>query len=279
MTAPPRTTTSPSQPELPEALRNKRLLGRNDTFSFACHPGVPCFNRCCRDVNIILTPLDVLQLARARGMHTRDFLETHTLNPITKELHLPVVMLKMRDEPEHRCPFLGDDGCTVYSQRPWACRMYPVGMALPPARAGVEPEPVYFLFEDDFCEGSTCDRQWTAESWRSNQDVIEREAIESGYRDLVGHPYFIGGRTLDPKRIHLFYTACYDLDSFRSFVFESTFLKRFELDRQLSDQLASDDLALLRFAFRWLRFALFGEPTMTVRPEFAQVPKPTRRRP
>jgi hypothetical protein len=152
-------------------------------------------------------------------------------------------------------------------------------MALPPARAGVEPEPVYFLFEDDFCEGSTCDRQWTAETWRSNQDVIEREAIETGYRDLIAHPYFIGGRKLDPKRIHLFYTACYDLDSFRSFVFESTFLKRFELDRELSDQLASDDLALLRFAFRWLRFALFGEPTMTVRPEFAQVPKPTRRRP
>jgi hypothetical protein len=95
--------------------------------------------------------------------------------------------------------------------------------------------------------------------------VPAREYAETGFRDIVSHPWFIGGRTLDPKRMEMFFTACYDLDSFRAFVFESTFLQRFSLDAADVDSIRTDDEALLRFAFRWLRFALFGEPTMTVR--------------
>jgi len=235
---------------------------------------VPCFNHCCHDVNIILTPLDVLQLARKADLHTRAFLETHTLNPLTKDLQLPMVMLKMSEAEGRPCPFLGEQGCTVYEDRPWACRMYPLGMALPPARVGEEPEPQYFVFEDDYCHGRRQDGDWTAASWRKDQKISDREEIEAGWRDVVSHPWFIGGRQLDPKRMHMYYTACYDLDTFRSFVLESTFCDRFELEPGLEEQLASDDMALLRFGFRWLRFALFAEPTMKVRPEYADT-KPT----
>jgi Fe-S-cluster containining protein len=255
------------EPGLPKYLEDKKQLHPNTRFPFTCHPGVPCFNSCCADVNIIMTPLDVLGLARRLEMHTRDFLETYTGNPITKELQLPMVILKMRDEEQKRCHFVGDEGCTVYEDRPWACRMYPLGMAIPPARAGEEPEPVYFLFEDDHCEGrhqSDC-KMWTPNEWRQDQAIAERDEIEKGFRELVSHPWFIGGRQLDPKRLHMFYTACYDLDSFRSFVFESSFLERFELEDELAEELRNNDLALLQFAFRWLRFALFGEPTMRVR--------------
>ncbi len=65
--------------------------------------------------------------------------------------------------------------------------------------------------------------------------------------------------------MHMFYTACYDLDTFRAFVFESIFLERFELEPELLEELKTNDEALLRFAFRWLRFALFAEPTVKVR--------------
>ena len=60
--------------------------------------------------------------------------------------------------------------------------------------------------------------------------------------------------------------ACYDLDRFRRFVFESTFLQRFEVEPELVERMRGDDEELLRFAFRWLRYALFAEPTMTARP-------------
>jgi hypothetical protein len=200
-------------------------------------------------------------------MNTRDFLETHTSNPITKDLQLPIVMLKMTSAENKPCPFVGEQGCTVYEDRPWACRMYPLGMAIPPARAGEEPEPMFFVFEDDHCQGrhQRDAKEWTAASWRNDQGIAEREALEIGFRELVSHPWFIGGRTLDPKRMHMFYTACYDLDTFRSFVFESSFRDKFEIEPELLDEITTNDEALLRFAFRWLRFAMFAEPTMKVR--------------
>ncbi len=252
---------------VPPELAGKRQLCGDERCTFACHPDVPCFTRCCADVNIVLTPADVLRLSRRLGMTTTEFLARHALVPITKDLQLPVVMLRMGEEEGRRCAFVGEGGCTVYEDRPWSCRMYPVAMALPPARAGFEPQPLYFLLEDEFCRGREGGRTWSVDEWRRDQGVLAREELESGFRDLVSHPWFIGGRQLDPKRCEIFFTACYDLDKFRSFVFESTFLERFELPAETVEQIRGDDEALLRFGFRWLRFALFGEPTLTVRPD------------
>lgn len=248
-----------------EEVRRQRQLGEDEPFRFGCHPGVACFNRCCADVNILLTPVDILRLARRRGLTTREFLDRHTLTPITKELHLPVVILRMEETEGKRCPFVGPEGCTVYEDRPWACRMYPVGIALPPARAGVTPKPVAFLFEDDFCLGREEPRIWTVPAWRADQGADRQEEIEEGFREIVSHPWFIGGRQLDPKRMEMFYIGCYDLDGFRRFVFTSSFLDRFVVAPELVERLKSDDIELLKFAFRWLRFALFGEQTLAVR--------------
>jgi Fe-S-cluster containining protein len=261
--------------EEPEVLRDKRKLAADESFSFSCHSRLPCFNCCCADVNIILTPIDVLRLARKVGLTTTEFLEKHALVPITQDLELPVVMLRMGEEPEKKCTFVGPEGCTVYEDRPWACRMYPVGMALPPARAGVEPEPIYFLFEDDFCKGHGEQQSWTVKQWRKDQRVLEHEDLETGLKELVSHPWFIGGRKLDPRRMEMFFTACYDLDKFRSFIFDSTFLQRFVVEPDLVQQLETDDLALLRFGFRWLRYALFAEPTMTQRDDAPSSPRKT----
>ncbi len=255
--------------QMPEILRQQRHLASDESFCFQCHPGLACFGNCCGDVNILLTPVDVLRLARRVGMTTGEFLDIHTLIPITKDLHLPVVLLRMGDDPDRRCPFLGEQGCRVYEDRPWACRMYPLGMALPPSRAGVSPDPIYFVFEEDFCQGRGQQGTWTVEGWRADQGLDERDALEAGFREIVSHPWFIGGRQLDPRRMEMFFTACYDLDRFRELILSAGFLKRFTLEDGLREKLAADDETLLRFAFRWLRFALFAEPTMQVRAQAA----------
>lgn len=250
---------------LPELLRNRRILEGGEQFRFGCHPGLSCFSSCCADVNILLTPMDVLSLSRRLDITTGEFIAEHTLTPVTKDLHLPVLLLRMGEAPGKRCPFVGAAGCTVYEDRPWSCRMYPVGMGLPPARAGEEPKPVYFLFEDDFCKGRTEQGEWSVERWRADQGVAAREDLEAGYQEIVSHPWFIGGRQLDPKRMEMFHTACYDLDQFRSLIFESSFFARFEIEDHIKAEIEKDDKALMRFGFRWLRFALFAEPTMKVR--------------
>ena len=87
--------------DLPDIIKDRRVIGEGEHFCFGCHPGLACFTDCCGDINIMLTPVDVLRLARHLKMDTGDFLDTHTLTPITKELHLPVVMLKMGDDEKN----------------------------------------------------------------------------------------------------------------------------------------------------------------------------------
>ena len=255
---------------LPEDLRGKKQLAADDKFCFECHSELPCFKRCCSDINILLTPLDVLRLARRLEISTSEFLDQYTMTPITRELHLPVIMLKMGDGTEKNCQLLGEQGCSVYEDRPWSCRMYPVGMGLPPARAGQEQKPYHFLVEDDFCEGHSESKEWDVASWSDDQGLAERQALEDGFQEIVSHPWFIGGRALDPKRMQMFHMTCYDLDSFRRFIFDSSFLNRFEVDEEEVEEMRKDDVALLKFGFKWLRYGLFGEPVFKARPDPAE---------
>jgi len=62
--------------------------------------------------------------------------------------------------------------------------------------------------------------------------------------------------------ISLFIMASYDLDTFRQFVFESTFLERFEVDINTVDSIRSDQESLLKFGMQWLQYALFKEGTI-----------------
>jgi uncharacterized protein len=53
--------------------------------------------------------------------------------------------------------------------------------------------------------------------------------------------------------------AAYDLDRFRSFVFDTRFLELFEVDEARVEALRTDDEELLEFAMDWLAFSLFQE--------------------
>jgi hypothetical protein len=63
----------------------------------------------------------------------------------------------------------------------------------------------------------------------------------------------------------MFMMSCYNTERFREFVFTSGFLKKFQVAPDLEAALREDDEALLRFAFQWLKFALFHEPTLVVK--------------
>ena len=46
--------------------------------------------------------------------------------------------------------------------------------------------------------------------------------------------------------------------------------QRFEVDEDFVEEMRHDDEGLLRFAFLWLRFSLFGEPTMKMKAEVVE---------
>ncbi len=124
--------------------RGEAIMPVHGQFNFQCGPGVGCFTRCCQDVTIVLTPYDILRLKNRLGITSEDFIDQYTL-PLTKpDSGLPVFILKMGEDPDKRCPFVtSDQGCAVYSERPWACRMYPLD-----TREGEEGDEEYFITAD-----------------------------------------------------------------------------------------------------------------------------------
>ena len=258
-----------------KVLEEYPRLGPSDTFKFSCHPGVKCFNKCCGDVNIILTPYDVLRMKNRLGISSTEFLEQYCLLPVNKEMKFPVVLLKMNEDEGKTCQFLTDEGCGIYSDRPWPCRMYPLGMAAQKdTEDGWRGERFYFLLQEHGCMGFDEQKEWKVSEWMENQGLDEYDEWGEAFKELTLNEFFDDDDAeLPPEKMHMLFTACYDLDKFREFVFESTLLQRFEIDEDFVDEMRLDDEALLRFAYLWLRFSLFGEKTMKIKSHVAQAYK------
>lgn len=240
-------------------------LTEDDTFRFACKPGISCFNECCGDVNIFLTPYDILRMKNRLGVSSDEFLDRYTMLPISEKQSYPVVMLRMQDNEKKTCHFVSPEGCTVYDDRPWACRYYPVGVASPPEGKEQVEQEFFFLLREDVCRGFEQDKDWRISEWKVNQGVAKYDEFGQLFKEITLHPYFQQGKQLDPLKMEMFHMACYNLDKFRRFIKESTFLNRFALEDGLLEKITADDEALLRFGVRWLKFALFGEKTMKIR--------------
>lgn len=246
-------------------LKEYPRLGKSDKFKFACHSGVSCFNECCGDVNIFLTPYDVLRLKNSLGITSQEFLDKYTILPIDQNQKLPVVLLKMQDNEKKTCHFVTEEGCSVYPDRPWACRMYPLGLASPGETASNLNSDFYFLLHESVCKGFEEKKEWTVDEWMENQGIDNFDKFGEMYKDLYTHPYLDKAPQLTPQKIDMFFLACYNLDKFRDFIFASTFLQKFDIDGEILTKIKDDDMELLKFGFNWLRFALFGEQTMTIR--------------
>ena len=250
-------------------LREYPRLSLQSKFRFACNPEVPCFGRCCANVNIFLTPYDVLRMKNALGITSGEFLERYTIPLMLEGAQLPVVVLKMGDDEQKKCPFVSDRGCTIYDDRPWSCRMYPLGLASS-RTTGDEGEEFCFVVEEDdsLCQGFKQDTEWTVEGWLQDQDVDVFNRKSESYMQLTLHPYLLKNKVLDEKKIPAFFKTCYDLDGFRERLFRSSFFDRFEVDEDVKEAIRTDDEALMEFGItKWLRFALFHEDTMILRDE------------
>ncbi len=248
-------------------LRDYPRYTEDDRFTFCCHEQISCFNKCCADVNIFLSPYDILRMKNHLGLTSEQFLERHTLMPTDQHQQYPVVLLEMTDAEDKHCSFVNEEGCAIYENRPWACRMYPVGLASPAEEnPTAEEKDFYFMIKDSFCMGHNEDKGWTIREWIRNQGVEIYTEMGKRFKEVAMHPWFEKGNDLSPQQIEMFFTVCYNLDTFRRMVFESSFLEKFEVDEALQAQMREDDVELLKFGFEWLKFSLFGEPTMTIKP-------------
>lgn len=231
-------------------------LRPDEALPFRCHPGLACFNSCCRDKRLSLLPYDVLRLSRRLGLGSAEFLTEHAVLEIEAGSGWPTLRLALA--PDGRCPFVGEAGCGVYPDRPTCCRIYPLARAVSLDGAG-EPREIFVVAEAGAgCRGFGAHGAQTVEAWTRDQGLDAYRAANDRAAKLFLHPHRRRPLSLGPAEVHAVVMALYNVDVFRSFVARPGFAARFGLAEDgVARALASDE-ALLELGEQWLAAQLFG---------------------
>ncbi|MFO7783678.1 MAG: YkgJ family cysteine cluster protein [Thermodesulfobacteriota bacterium] len=239
---------------------NETKLGPGETFSFSCHSDLACFNACCRNKYLPLTPYDVLRLKQGLRLSSDEFIARHTLYWMDPETGFPLIRLRMGEPPDGACPFVSLEGCRVYHDRPTACRLYPLGRAVRRSENNPDSDPFFFLMETPGCLGRHEGRVWSVKAWEDNQGLNPYERMNDRMLDVVFHAGRRAGRTLSEEQVRKVIVACYNLDVFREVVFSTRFIDAVQLDEAARDRAAADDTALLGLGMAYLEKALYARP-------------------
>ena len=244
-------------PVVPEQFDEDHVI------KFRCHKDIECFNACCRNIDIMLTPYDIIRLKQRLGLTSSEFLKKYTY-PFDFGKN-SLVGVKMEPvEGCTACQFMTDEGCSVYEDRPTSCRYYPVGL-LSTRRADENIDRAsYALVQEDHCKGHFEEREITIGDYRKEQGVEEYDDHGRAWRQLVLKMKSAGPSigSLSKTSLQFFFMASYDIDRFREFIKSEGFGATFEIDDELRQKLYEDDLELMRFGDRMIRQIMFGEETL-----------------
>ncbi|ODB95826.1 50S rRNA methyltransferase [Candidatus Thiodiazotropha endoloripes] len=241
------------------------VLEPSAKIKFNCHKGISCFNACCKHADIQLTPYDILRLKENLGISATEFLKNHTVPFEMDKDGVPGV--KLRTDHGGACHFVSDEGCSVYKDRPTACRYYPIGhMALKEVDAP-EDEIRYFLIQEDHCKGHGEACEIAVDDYRDEQetglyDQVNREWLQLMLKKRSAGPTI--GRPSDTS-LQFFFMCCYDLDRLRRFVLADPFKASYDMKDAFYETVEKEDLALMQFGVRLLKQVLFGDVTIPLK--------------
>lgn len=219
------------------------VLNEDSEFKFHCHDGLDCFKKCCRDINIYLTPYDVLRMKNFLGLSSGEFLEKYTLTVPVHPSGFSVVQIDMSKKEDLKCPFITPKGCQVYKERPWACRIAPVEM--------LSRGKYSFVFESSHCHGLNETKAQTIKEWVRDQGLEIYEEMEQGFSEIPQHLKLTVKREIYKKIIQLSYMVCYDLDRFRTLLMNNPSLyEEMNLNEKILESIKHDDVQLMKFGFK-----------------------------
>ncbi len=240
-----------SLPELQEGQR----------FSFACNEKVPCFNRCCAELTLPLTPYDVLRLCRHFGIESEKLLKEHTQMRTFPDTGFPLPLLKMLAGPSEPCPFVTPAGCSIYEDRPGACRTYPLGRGTKVGENGKVVER-FFVVQEEHCKGFDNGPAWTAHEWLKDQGLEPYNESNDRYMQLMAKVK-ASGAPVSNKMATMVILCLYQLDRFRVFLADMKIFEKVEIDTTRCTRIMAEDEACLDFAYEWLELVIFGScPTL-----------------
>ncbi len=255
----------PQSPVIPQMIEADHVI------QFSCHKGIGCWNACCANIDISLTPYDIIRLKRRLGISSTQFLRDYTV-PYEMDKD-SIAGVKFRPvENGTACRFMKPEGCGVYEDRPTACRYYPVALLSMRRQDEFTDVQSYALVKEDHCKGHEVERKLTIADYRREQGVEEYDELARGWRQLILKKKSCGPAIGTPsmKSRQLYFMACYDIDTFRDYVESEVFKELFALGADEWAKILSTDEELIQFAFRYLKQVLFGENTIPLNEETAK---------
>jgi Fe-S-cluster containining protein len=234
-------------------------LELDDKLKFRCHSGVSCWNECCSRADVTLAPYDIIRLKDALGMDSSEFLKAHTV-PFELDAH-GVPGLKLRTSDSGACLFMQEEGCTVYENRPTACRYYPSGLLSMKSISEAADEQHFLFLKEDHCKGHEEDHTQTIAEYRKEQGVEQYDELNLEWYQIILKKKSTGPTIGKPSEMSLqmFFMASYDMDRFRRFVMSDAFIKMYDLSDEQYAELETDDIALMKFGFKLMKQVFFGE--------------------
>jgi hypothetical protein len=61
------------------------------------------------------------------------------------------------------------------------------------------------------------------------------------------------------------FMATYNIDLFRDFLFNSSFLKRYKIKYEILKKVKKDDVKLMKLGFEWVKYFLWGIKAKSIR--------------
>lgn len=250
----------PASPVMPTSLQGGARL------QFQCRKGIACWNACCSNIDIALTPVDIVRLKQRLALSSSEFLTQYTV-PYEMEKD-GIAGVKLRPvEGGTACRFMTEAGCAVYEDRPTACRYYPVALLSMRRQDESIDRQSYAIVREDHCLGHREPRTQTIDDYRTGQGLPEVDELARGWRQLILKKKSSGPTIGKPSKrsLELFFMTCYDIDRFRSFVASDSFATIYDLPPDELREMLIDDAPLMQFGFRFLRQVLFGEMSIPLR--------------
>jgi Fe-S-cluster containining protein len=149
------------------SIRGTIRLNRQSKFSYQCH----ACGRCCHDKVITLAPYDVMMIARAAGISTREAIKRFTIRRGSI----------LRFTAEGACAALDGVKCGVHSGRPLACRLYPLGIE----RGGTGDKERFVRIDPAPGSAGVYGRDGSIAEFMESQGVPEYLAMNDRYFPLL----------------------------------------------------------------------------------------------
>lgn len=137
-------------------LIQANTMSPESTFRFAC---TQCGD-CCRNRTepIMITGIDILNIARAKKITAQEAVEKYTNKHIGPDSKLPILTLKERSY-DGSCSLLRKGKCSVHESKPIVCRLYPIGRSY-----DVKTKEIVYFLNPNRCNAGD-GKTWTLDKW------------------------------------------------------------------------------------------------------------------